>query len=105
MAAKRGRKKKFEEEGPAKKKGGGYDSAMEYSDGNDEYDAAVKDNHINDDSGAEDVQFEDIIEDIPSENDNEPSESDAKSKASKTTQPKVVPTSKKASEKVQEVPA
>jgi hypothetical protein len=82
--AKRGRKKKFEDEPAGAKKTGGYESAMEYSDGNDEYDAAVKDNHINDDSGAENVEFQDLIEDLPSE-EAEPSESDAKSKTSKGT--------------------
>jgi hypothetical protein len=47
---------------------------MEYSDGNDEFDNAVKENHINDDSGAENVEVQDLIEDIPSEEEPEPSE-------------------------------
>jgi hypothetical protein len=66
----------------------------------------VKENHINDDSGAENVELQDIIEDLPSEDDQEPSvESEAKSKTSKTTQPKVVAPAKKAPEKVVEAPA
>ena len=40
---------------------------MEYSDGNDEYNKAVEDNHINDDSGAENVEeVQDILMDLPS---------------------------------------
>jgi hypothetical protein len=89
--AKRGRKKKMEGDNdpPAKKQGGGYDSALEYSDGNAEYDDAVKDNHLDDDSGGENVEDKDLIEshDSPSENDIDQSESDAKSKTSKVTQP------------------
>ena len=55
---------------------------MEYSDGNDEYDNAVKDNHINDDSGSENVEFKDAIAEGEEEsyNDAIESESDAKSK-------------------------
>jgi hypothetical protein len=97
--AKRGRKKKMEggDEAPPKKQQGGYESALEYSDGNAEYDDAVKDNHHDDDSGGENVEDkEDIIEseDHQSDNDQDQSESDAKSKTSKVTQP--LPKGKKA---------
>ena len=99
--AKRGRKKKFEddEKPAAKKAGNASDSALEYSDGNDEYNKAVEDNHINDDSAAENVEeVQDILMDLPSEEEEEPS---VESKASRVTQPK--PQVKKPVEEVKPV--
>jgi hypothetical protein len=83
--AKRGRKKKMlgdDDEGAAKKKKKADDegSALEYSDGNHEYDEAAI---ASDNSGEQNVEFQyaDEVE-IPDSNNNEASESvdDAKSK-------------------------
>lgn len=83
--AKRGRKRKFEEDAPPPKKGNASDSALEYSDGNFEFEQALNDGRINDDSGQENVEGveQDIMMDLPSEEEEAPSDFDKESKASK----------------------